>query len=183
MNLTLGVLRAESDGDPRAISDQKAYGCMQILESTAKHIGNALLGMEHPEMLYKWLGNPEVSIYASAVYLNRIKRRYVLSDERFIILGYKEGPNGVYDSMKRYAVDVAGLDPELISKENPKPFEDWLAGLNEKECDDMFEYLMQGVKGKNKDLKVQEEYRAAVRNYIECAIDSRDAFTKIGSQR
>jgi soluble lytic murein transglycosylase-like protein len=80
--LIKALIRQESAGDPKAISDKGAKGLMQLMDSTA-----AMLGVTDPF-------NPSQNIMGGARYLSQLIKRFG-GDLVKAIASYNAGPGAV----------------------------------------------------------------------------------------
>lgn len=78
-----GIVKAESNGDPNAVSPKGAIGLMQLLPSTARKYG----------MTAADLRNPEQNLEAGASYLDDLYNRF--GSPRLVHAAYNAGPGAV----------------------------------------------------------------------------------------
>ncbi len=93
--LVEAVMRAESSGNPRAVSRAQAYGLMQLRLPTAEEMAGRRLD---PEDLF----DPSLNLELGCRYLRRLLDRY--KDLRLALMAYNAGP-GNLDRWRRLTPD------------------------------------------------------------------------------
>ena len=89
--LVLAVIRAESGGEPRAVSRSGAIGLMQLMPATAAVVARKL-GLEAPTR--ERLFDPETNIRLGTRYLAQLRRQFC--DEPWLyVAAYNAGPGNV----------------------------------------------------------------------------------------
>ena len=112
--LALAISRQESEFNPRAQSNANAYGLMQLLPATAKHVAERNDWQYDPRMLV----SPKENLTLGSAYLGQIiqgfDRSYVLG-----IASYNAGPATV-----RHWIDLMGPPPK-----NPEGMVNWIESI------------------------------------------------------
>ncbi|MGL4450179.1 MAG: lytic transglycosylase domain-containing protein [Sarcina sp.] len=106
-NFVKGVIRTESDYNPKALSNQNAKGLMQITDSTGEWIANKM-GINNftPSMLY----DPKISIEFGCWYLKNLEEEF--HNKNNVIAAYNAGQTNVENWLKNknYSNNGANLD-------------------------------------------------------------------------
>jgi len=104
--LVLAVVRAESGGEPRAVSRSGAIGLMQLMPATAAVVAQKL-GLEPPSR--EGLFDPETNIRLGTRYLAQLKRQFY--DEPWLyVAAYNAGPGNV----DKWVLQNTDLSPREI---------------------------------------------------------------------
>ena len=106
-----------------------------------------------------------------------------MDDDRFIIIAFHQGKNGIYELIKEYAINVAKIDSKILNKDKSKSdvpaFEAWLKSLPEEERDSMFTYVLENTPidgDTTEEIKINRE---KLRNYVELAIKTKNTFAEV----
>jgi hypothetical protein len=103
------VIKAESNGNPKAVSRKGAVGIMQVMPNTAKGIAKELGDKNFPathSRIRKYLMNPHVGRRYGEFYLNKMLKDYN-GDIEAALVAYNAGPgnaNKWLKARKNYAV-------------------------------------------------------------------------------
>ncbi len=97
--LVEAVMRAESSGNPRAVSRAKAYGLMQVRLPTAEEMAGRPLSVED-------LFDPALNLELGCRYLRRLLDRY--KDLRLALMAYNAGPGNV-DRWRKLTPDAGEI--------------------------------------------------------------------------
>jgi len=109
--ITAGVIQAESSFQPRALSKSGAYGLMQVIPDTWRHINRDLkvcsgrhAGECTPECYY----NPELNIRIGTAYLGQLYKDFK-GDMVLALAAYNAGPGAVihYGGVPPYSETTA----------------------------------------------------------------------------
>jgi len=104
--LVLAVVRAESGGEPRAVSRSGAIGLMQLMPATAAVVAQKL-GLEPPSR--EGLFDPETNIRLGTRYLAQLRRQFC--DEPWLyVAAYNAGPGNV----DKWVLQNTDLSPREI---------------------------------------------------------------------
>ncbi len=106
-NLIYGVMMAESNGNPKAVSPKGAKGLMQLMDSVSEQ-----LGVKDPF-------DPETNILAGTKYLGKLLTKFG-GNEKLALAAYNAGPDAVkkYDGVPPYKETIGYIEKVLDFKQN-----------------------------------------------------------------
>ncbi len=109
--LVMAVIRAESGGNPAAVSRAGAIGLMQVMPATAEMIAKLL---KEPTPSISALKEPDLNIRYGTFYLSWLKEQFG-SQPQVLMASYNAGPARVY----RWLSANQGRDGEEVVRNCP----------------------------------------------------------------
>lgn len=106
VSLVRSVVRAESGGDPRAVSEVNAKGLMQIMPTTHEDV---VARMRVPD---GDLFDPEYNLRVGTTYLAHLSKRFD-GDPHLILAAYHMGPTKVAEHLRE---DDSLTGPKLVER-------------------------------------------------------------------
>ncbi|MEG6586167.1 lytic transglycosylase domain-containing protein [Dendrosporobacter sp. 1207_IL3150] len=127
--IAAGVIQAESSFQPRALSASGAYGLMQVIPGTWRHVNKDLKicsNLHIGECTKDCYFNPELNIRIGTAYLGQLNKQFS-GDMVLAIAAYNAGPNAVkqyggvppYDETTVYVKRVINYWYKIASKTVP----------------------------------------------------------------
>lgn len=111
--LTKSVMKAESNGDPKALSPKGAIGLMQVMPKTGKEMARKL-GIEYQP------NNPKQNVLLGKAYLLEQLERF--KDLPLALAAYNAGPSQVAHLVKKYGNSFEAIKDKLAKPEETVPY-------------------------------------------------------------
>lgn len=108
-HLVKAVIRQESAGNPKAVSNKGASGLMQVMPATAKEIASELGVADYD------LHDPETNKLFGTFYLNKMLRMFD-GDTELALAAYNAGPGKVRQWVEQYGADWNAISSALQDK-------------------------------------------------------------------